>query len=83
VIVFVNEYDGGYGIVETAGSNSKLGIKVRGWDDPVVRAVEALTRDAQAARLPGGRHEILKDPEQAKAWRPFDGKGAAGGGCLP
>ncbi|HEX8558034.1 MAG TPA: hypothetical protein VF668_08040 [Pyrinomonadaceae bacterium] len=83
VIVFVNEYDGGYGIVEAAGSNTKLGIKVRSWDDPIVRAVETLTRDPQAARFPEGRREVLKDPEQAKAWRPFAGKGAAGGGCLP
>lgn len=83
VIVFVGEYDGGYGIVEAAGSNSKLGIKVRSWDEPIVKAVEALTRDPQGARLPGDRVEDLRDPARAKVWRPFDGKGAAGRGCLP
>lgn len=81
VIVFVNEYDGGYGIIEAAGSNSKLGIKVRNWDDPIVRAVEAITRDARTAKFPGDRVELLKDPEYAKIWRPFSGKRTGGKAC--
>ncbi|HEV2864848.1 MAG TPA: hypothetical protein VGX48_27895 [Pyrinomonadaceae bacterium] len=81
VIVFVNEYDGGYGLVEAAGSNSKLGIKVRSWDEPIVEAVAAMTRDAQAAKLPGDRQEALKDPRHAEAWRPFNGRRAVGEGC--
>lgn len=81
VIVFVNEYDGGYGIVEAAGSNSRLGIKVRSWDDTIVEAVAAMTRDAQATKLPGGRQEALKDPRHAEAWRPFNRGRPAGEGC--
>lgn len=64
-------------------NNSKTGIKVRGWDDPTVKAVEALTSDARAARLPGDRAEVLQDPERAKVWRRFDRGGVAGRGCLP
>ena len=81
VIVFVNEYDGGYGIIEAAGTNSKLGIKVRSWDDPVVGAIEAITRDARMAKYPDDRIELLKDPKYAKIWREFSGKGGGGKGC--
>jgi hypothetical protein len=81
VLVFVNEYDGGYGIIEAAGSNCKLGIRVRGWDDPVVKAVEALTSDAHTAQRPDGRAEVLKNPKYARAFRPFSGRGAGGKGC--
>ena len=42
IIFFVNGiiYEGGYCRVEVAGTNSKLGFKVKDWNDPIVSAVE-------------------------------------------
>jgi hypothetical protein len=81
VLVFVNEYDGGYGIIEAAGSNCKLGIKVRDWDDPIIEAVEAMTRDPQMAKRPDDRIEVLKNPKYAEVWQRFSRKGAGAKGC--
>ena len=55
VVVFVNEYDGGCGIIEAAGSNRKLGIKLRNWSDAVIGAIDVIAGDAQMATRPSER----------------------------
>ena len=41
VIVFINnKYEGGYVRVKIEGTNSKLGFKVKDWNDPIVSALE-------------------------------------------
>lgn len=39
VIVFVNEYDGGDGIVPVSGTNCRMGMKLKGWNDPFLQLV--------------------------------------------
>lgn len=75
VIVFVNEYDGGYGIVEAMDSNCKLGIKVRDWNEPIVGAVEKIAADTEMAVHYDKRSEILKARQYANIWRPYSKRG--------
>lgn len=46
VIVFVSAsyYEGSLARADVAGTNSKLGFKIKSWDEPIVTAVEKLTR---------------------------------------
>jgi hypothetical protein len=75
VIVFVNEYDGGYGIIEVPDSNCKIGIKVKGWDDPIVGAVERMVANRETVNSMDARRDMLKDQAYADLWRPYSGKG--------
>ena len=77
VIVFANEYDGGYGIIEVPDSNCKIGIKVADWGEPIVRAVEEMIEKEGSAGNADHRREMLKDAKYAEVWRPYSGKGIA------
>jgi len=69
VVVFVEEYDGGYGFAAPLQSNCNLGIKVARLDGPVVAAVQQVIRD--------GVRTALQDPACADVWRRYDGVGVA------
>jgi hypothetical protein len=69
VIIFVNEYDGGYGIIPTLGSNCRLGIKVNSWEEPIVEAIEAITKHGEL--VDRKRDEVLKNPRYIEVWRPY------------
>jgi hypothetical protein len=77
VIVFVNEYDGGYGIIETSDSNCNIGIKVASWDEPIVAAIEEMIKSGGAMNNIDARKKLLKDAKQARVWRPYSSKGIA------
>jgi len=77
VIVFANEYDGGYGIIEVPDSNCKIGIKVAGWGDPIVRAVEEMIEKENSTDNADPRREMLKEAAYAEVWRPYSRKGIA------
>jgi hypothetical protein len=77
VIVFANEYDGGYGIIAVPDSNCKIGIKVAGWDEPIVGAVEEMIRRERSENNGAIRAEMLKDARYAEIWRPYSSKGIA------
>jgi hypothetical protein len=66
VIVFVREYDGGYGIVTPVGSNCMLGIKAVGPQDPIVEAVKKTAQHRDLIR------ELFKDKKFADLWRKYD-----------
>ena len=40
VLIFVDEYDGGYGLVPVVGSNCRIGITIEAFDAPIVAAVK-------------------------------------------
>ena len=65
VIFFLNEYDGTLAICPVDGSNCNIGIKVSGWDDPAVAAVEALCKSKDWKRA-------LQDKKVQAIWRRFD-----------
>lgn len=46
VIVFIGAtyYEGSLARTDVAGTNSKLGFKIKSWDEPIVAAVEKVTR---------------------------------------
>jgi hypothetical protein len=77
VIVFVSEYDGGYGIIEVPDSNCKIGIKVKGWDDPIVSAVEKMIANGETVNNMRARRDMLEDHAYADLWRPYSSKGIA------
>ena len=77
VIVFVSEYDGGYGIVEVPDSNCKMGIKVNRWNDPIVGAVERMTQNHDTVNNMDARRGMLEDPAYADLWRIYSSKGIA------
>ena len=77
VIVFANEYDGGYGIIAVPDSNCKIGIKVADWGEPIVGAVEEMIRNERASNNEDVRAEMLKDARYAGVWRPYSSKGIA------
>jgi len=69
VIVFVDEYDGGYGIQPVIGSNCRIGIKVESFDDPIVGAIEKMIEHLDA------RHVPLQDNAYAELWRKYSAEG--------
>lgn len=74
IIVFIQEYDGGYGVTWTLGSNSKLGIKIKSWDDPIVSALEKVVELPYNKRI-----EFLKThPEEKAVWARFSNRGKKG-----
>ena len=75
VIAFVNEYDGGYGVIEVPDSNCKIGIKVADWGEPIVGAVEEMIRSGGSTYNTDVRREMLKDAKYAETWRPYSHKG--------
>jgi hypothetical protein len=77
VIVFVNEYDGGYGIISVLDSNCGIGIKVKSWDEPIVGAIEAMIRGGGGGKNIDARKEMLKDANTVKVWRRYSSRGIA------
>lgn len=67
ILVFVVEYDGGYGIPNYHGSGSKLGIKVRDFDEPILSAVEAMIQHPE--------RNMLKNKRHLAAWQRCDPEG--------
>jgi hypothetical protein len=65
VIFYLSEYDGSLAIQPVDGSNCNIGIKVSGWDDPAVAAVEALCKSKDWKRA-------LQDRKTQAVWRRFD-----------
>lgn len=61
VIVFGTKYEGSYGQIEALGSNSRLGIKIEDWSDPIVATLPAV--------LSGTAD--FNDKAIADVWRPF------------
>ena len=77
VIVFVNEYDGGYGLIAVPDSNCKIGIKVADWGEPIVHAVEEMIKKEDSKNNADLRREMLKEAAYAEVWRPYSSKGIA------
>ncbi|MBX7220644.1 MAG: hypothetical protein K1Y36_11910 [Blastocatellia bacterium] len=63
VLLFAIEYDGGYGLLEAAHSNCKIGIKLHNWHDPIVASVERMCADYQR------RKEILAETREKAVWQ--------------
>lgn len=61
LVVFIESYDGGYGIVPKRGTETPVGIRVGAWTDPIVPAIERwLAGDADWSK-----------PEEVEPWRPY------------
>jgi hypothetical protein len=88
VVLFIEEiYEGGFVRIETDGTNSKLGFKVKDWNEPIIAALEKLTPcDKTEVVWVEGHPEdfkvklyncdeksrILDDPQIAEIWKRYD-----------
>ena len=61
LVVYAHQHEGKLGLIEAKGSNTRVGLEVAEWSDPII-AVLAATLDGTAD---------LADPAIADAWRPF------------
>jgi len=72
VLVFVSEYDGGYGILEAHGSNIRQGIRLDSWDHPVVQMLAAASGAAPSTDRKKFQDAIVSDPRTKEVWAPFN-----------
>lgn len=68
VLIFVDEYDGGYGVVPVAGSNCHIGIKIETFDAPIVAAVKTwLTHEENVHE----QAKLLLNPHYTAIWQQY------------
>ena len=72
VLVFVSEYDGGYGILEAHGSNIRQGIRLDSWDHPVVQMLAAASGAEPSTDRKKFQDAIVSDPRTKEVWAPFN-----------
>ena len=72
VLVFISEYDGGYGILGAHGSNTRQGIKLDSWDHPIVQMLAEAAGPEGATDRKKFQDAIVSDPRTKEAWAPFN-----------
>lgn len=69
IIVFIDSYDGGYGVVPVSDTHCHLGLKITGFDDPVIDATKMwLSKKGDFFE----QGKLAVDEKFAKVWRKYD-----------